>query len=226
MQRKRMESAADLATSIGNFYVKAFTQPMTALGGSLAASQEMLKSLVGQSGIEPDKSDKRFKDPVWTSNPGYRFLMQSYLGWAGAITQWIDGLDVPARDKLRVKLLANLVTDALAPTNALLTNPVAMKATLDAGGKNLVAGLQHFMHDMTANNGLPSMVDKSKFRFELRGFGAFTVKQRPARIGRNPRTGVTVQVDEKTVPYFKAGGEILHRLNRGLDAVPLRRDEQ
>ena len=63
-------------------------------------------------------------------------------------------------------------------------------------------------------------------RVELRGFGAFTVKQRPARIGRNPRTGVTVQVDEKTVPYFKAGGEILHRLNRGLDAVPLRRDEQ
>ena len=63
-------------------------------------------------------------------------------------------------------------------------------------------------------------------RVELRGFGAFTVKQRPARIGRNPRTGVTVQVDEKTVPYFKAGGEILHRLNRGLDAVPLRRDEK
>src|SRR4029077_5570244 len=71
MDRKRMESAADLATSIGTFYVKAFTQPMTALGGSLAASHEMLKSLIGQSEIEPDKSDKRFKDPVWTSNPGY-----------------------------------------------------------------------------------------------------------------------------------------------------------
>ncbi len=39
-----------------------------------------------------------------------------------------------------------------------------MKATLDAGGKNLVDGLQHFVHDMTANNGLPSVVDKSKFR--------------------------------------------------------------
>jgi polyhydroxyalkanoate synthase len=137
MERKPMESAADFATSIGKFYVQAVTQPMTALGGSLAASQEMLKSLVGQSGIEADKSDKRFKDPVWTSNPGYRFLMQSYLGWSGAITNWIDSLDVPERDKLRVKLLANLVTDAVAPTNALLTNPTAMKATLDAGGKNL-----------------------------------------------------------------------------------------
>ena len=63
-------------------------------------------------------------------------------------------------------------------------------------------------------------------RVELRGFGAFTVKQRSARLGRNPHTQETVQVDEKTVPYFKAGGEILHRLNRGLDAVPLRRDEK
>ena len=52
-------------------------------------------------------------------------------------------------------------------------------------------------------------------RVELRGFGAFTVKQRNARIGRNPRTGETVQVDEKTVPYFKAGREMLRRLNGG-----------
>jgi integration host factor subunit beta len=52
-------------------------------------------------------------------------------------------------------------------------------------------------------------------RVELRGFGAFTVKQHPARIGRNPRTGVTVQVDEKAVPFFRAGKEMLHRLNHG-----------
>ena len=76
MDRKRMETAADLAASIGKFYAKAFTQPMTAFGGSLAASQEMLRSLAGRSEIEPEKGDKRFKDPVWTSNPGYRFLMR------------------------------------------------------------------------------------------------------------------------------------------------------
>ena len=52
-------------------------------------------------------------------------------------------------------------------------------------------------------------------RVELRGFGAFTVKQRPARIGRNPRTHEAVQVDEKTVPHFKAGREMLRRLNGG-----------
>jgi integration host factor subunit beta len=52
-------------------------------------------------------------------------------------------------------------------------------------------------------------------RIELRGFGAFTVKQRNARIGQNPRTGVTVQVSEKTVPYFKTSKALHVRLNRG-----------
>lgn len=50
-------------------------------------------------------------------------------------------------------------------------------------------------------------------RIELRGFGAFCVKNRPARIGRNPRTGEQVAVSEKYVPQFKAGKEIRERIN-------------
>ena len=51
-------------------------------------------------------------------------------------------------------------------------------------------------------------------RVELRGFGAFSVKRRPARVGRNPRTGETVQVNQKHVPFFKTGKELRERLNR------------
>ncbi len=51
-------------------------------------------------------------------------------------------------------------------------------------------------------------------RVELRGFGAFSVKHRMARVGRNPRTGEHVQVDEKSVPYFKTGKEMRQRLNK------------
>ncbi len=50
-------------------------------------------------------------------------------------------------------------------------------------------------------------------RGELRGFGAFSVKHRPSRIGRNPRTGETVSVPEKYVPYFKTGKDLRERLN-------------
>jgi integration host factor subunit beta len=50
-------------------------------------------------------------------------------------------------------------------------------------------------------------------RVELRGFGAFSVKSRPARIGRNPRTGTAVPVHEKYVPFFKTGKEMRELLN-------------
>ena len=50
-------------------------------------------------------------------------------------------------------------------------------------------------------------------RVELRGFGAFSVKHREARSGRNPRTGESVQVEEKWVPFFKTGKELRERLN-------------
>ena len=51
-------------------------------------------------------------------------------------------------------------------------------------------------------------------RVELRGFGAFSVKRREARRGRNPRTGDTVFVEDKFVPFFKTGKELRERLNR------------
>ena len=51
-------------------------------------------------------------------------------------------------------------------------------------------------------------------RVELRGFGAFSVKHRPARTGRNPRTGAHVSVDQKSVPFFKTGKEMRERLNK------------
>ena len=55
-------------------------------------------------------------------------------------------------------------------------------------------------------------------RVELRGFGAFSVKHRDARTGRNPRTGASVEVAEKRVPYFKTGKQLRERLNGGGDA--------
>ncbi len=50
-------------------------------------------------------------------------------------------------------------------------------------------------------------------RVELRGFGAFSVKRRDARVGRNPRTGEAVAVEEKCVPFFKTGKLLRDRLN-------------
>ncbi len=54
----------------------------------------------------------------------------------------------------------------------------------------------------------------SEDRVELRGFGAFSIKRRTARVGRNPRTGAHVEVEEKIVPYLKTGKEMRQRLNK------------
>lgn len=50
-------------------------------------------------------------------------------------------------------------------------------------------------------------------RVELRGFGAFSVKKRDARVGRNPRTGESVEVESKAVPFFKTGKLLRERIN-------------
>ena len=58
----------------------------------------------------------------------------------------------------------NLVLDAVAPSNLLLTNPSAMKRAIDTGGLSLVRGLQSFVHDVRQNGGMPSLVDKRPFK--------------------------------------------------------------
>ena len=67
----------------------------------------------------------------------------------------------------------------------------------------VVAGLFDSITEQLASGG----------RVELRGFGAFSTRQRDARTGRNPRTGAQVAVDAKKVPYFKPGKEMRERLN-------------
>ena len=57
-------------------------------------------------------------------------------------------------------------------------------------------------------------------RVELRGFGAFSVRRRPARVGRNPRTGESVAVKEKHVPFFKTGKELRERVDASRETNP------
>jgi integration host factor subunit beta len=71
--------------------------------------------------------------------------------------------------------------------------------------ENVVAALFDSITDQLAKGG----------RVELRGFGAFSTRDRDARVGRNPRTGASVDVSAKRVPYFKPGKEMRERLNLG-----------
>ena len=73
---------------------------------------------------------------------------------------------------------------------------------------------QREVENVVARSSIPSPISWPQGgRVELRGFGAFSTRQRDARIGRNPRTGEAVDVDAKRVPYFKPGKEMRERLN-------------
>ena len=87
----------------------------------------------------------------------------------------------------------------------------------------LAAENPHLTHrdvERVVNVVLDNMVEalQGGGRVELRGFGAFSVRSRPARAGRNPRTGESVAVPAKSVPFFKSGKELRERLNVSGDA--------
>ncbi len=114
----------------------------------------------------PSPKDKRFADPAWTQNPGYRRLSQCYLAAGDAASRLVDDLEAQNKDwhdVERARFAVNALTSALAPTNTLLGNPAALKRAFDTGGASVVRGLRHVAHDVRHNGGMPSQTDRSAF---------------------------------------------------------------
>ena len=98
----------------------------------------------GRGSAAPARGDRRFHDAAWSENPVSSRLLRGYL----AAGETLDGLLSDARldeqDERRVRFALENVHDALAPSNYLLTNPVALRATVEERGANLVRGARNF----------------------------------------------------------------------------------
>src|SRR5579863_525887 len=139
-------------------------QPQIAAGQWFGLMGDIGKiALLGSSERSTAPGDKRFNDPAWKANPLHQRLLQSYLAWSDAINSYVDKVELNDLDRARVKLIANIVVDALAPTNAILTNPTALKKLVDTGGQSLVSGLQNYIDDLIKNGGMPAQVDTTPF---------------------------------------------------------------
>jgi polyhydroxyalkanoate synthase len=104
--------------------------------------------------IAPAAGDKRFRDEAWTENPLFDVVKQLYLLLAeGALSsvRETQGLDAHAAQKLQ--FYTRQVVDALAPTNFVLTNPQALRRTVETGGRNLLAGFANFLDDVQQHQG-------------------------------------------------------------------------
>lgn len=104
--------------------------------------------------IAPSPRDKRFADPEWKSNQFFDFVMQLYLlttKWAQELVRDAEGLDPQTRRK--AEFYVQQVTNALSPSNFVLTNPEVLRETVASSGDNLARGLKMLAEDIAAGKG-------------------------------------------------------------------------
>ena len=153
----------DITASFKTIGRQAVQDPKLLIEQEAALIRDLISVMAGQSELAPPKGDKRFADPAWQTIPLYRMVLQSYFAWTNALQGFVDRTTLDDRTKDRARFAISLMTDALAPTNTLFGNPVALRKTWETGGKNLMDGMKNFIGDIKNNGGLPSQVDKKAF---------------------------------------------------------------
>jgi polyhydroxyalkanoate synthase len=138
-------------------------QPQVVAKRAAKLVAEQARIAAGSSKVEPGPKDRRFTDETWSEHPLFKRLAQSYLSLDEQVNGLVDDLDVDDKTRLRTQFLADLATDAIAPTNSLLSNPAALKEARRTKGQSLVDGARHALHDLQNNGGMPSMVDSRPF---------------------------------------------------------------
>lgn len=104
--------------------------------------------------INPQKGDRRFKDPEWQENLLFDFLKQSYLLTSRALTQAVQETeDLDDQTKRKLDFYIRQYADAISPSNFILTNPEVLKETIDSKGENLVRGLENLLEDLERGKG-------------------------------------------------------------------------
>jgi len=138
------ERSAELQMKISKAYLDLWGSAMRRVAGEQAPPA-----------IEPSPRDKRFKDPEWRSNQFFDFVLQLYLlttQWAQELVRNTEGLDPHTRKK--AEFYVQQLSNALAPSNFVLTNPEVLRETLTSNADNLVRGMKMLAEDIEAGRGM------------------------------------------------------------------------
>ena len=136
-----------------------------ALGLSEAATASALRAL----GLEAEgpaqvaTKDRRFAEPAWSKNAAFYALLQAYLLTRNLLIDLVEDSGVEGHALAKARFAANLLSDALSPTNYLATNPAALRRAAETGGLSLVRGLRNAFDDLVHNDGWPNQVDATPF---------------------------------------------------------------
>ncbi|KJC57281.1 poly(R)-hydroxyalkanoic acid synthase [Bradyrhizobium sp. LTSPM299] len=154
----------DLVDSAGILFKAVMNEPKVATEQWLSFVGELGSIVAGKSERTPKAGDKRFADPTWKESSLHSGLLKSYLAWGEAVSGLVDKTSLSDIDKARAHLVTDILIDAVAPTNTMLTNPAAVRKFIDSGGQSMWSGLKNYLDDLTHNRGMPSMVDSSAFK--------------------------------------------------------------
>ena len=151
-----------VVSAFGRWAGTAARQPTVVAATLAELASKQINVLVGSSDIEPDRKDKRFTDERW-SGPFWGRVTRSYLATRDSLLGTVEALDLDDKSADRARFALMQLTEALAPSNNLLTNPVALQRAVDSRGGSLVNGIRHLAWDVRHNGGLPSQVDTRPF---------------------------------------------------------------
>lgn len=154
----------DLADSANILFKVLVNEPKAATEQWLSFIGELGSIVAGKSERAPKAGDRRFSDTTWKESALHSGLLKTYLAWGDAVSGLIDKTGLSYIDKARAHLVTDILIDAMAPTNAMLTNPAAIRKFMDTGGQSLWSGLNNYTDDLARNGGMPSMVDRSAFK--------------------------------------------------------------
>src|SRR5262245_28578287 len=154
----------DLAESAGILFKAMINEPKIATEQWLSLLGELGAIASGKSERAPKAGDRRFSDPTWKESGLHSGLLKAYLAWGDAGSGLVDKTNLRDIDEARAHLITDILIDAVGPTNAIFTNPAAVRKFMDTGGESLWRGLKNYLDDLTKNRGMPSMVDTSAFK--------------------------------------------------------------
>ncbi|MEL7462812.1 MAG: alpha/beta fold hydrolase [Pseudomonadota bacterium] len=154
----------DMVAAGANVMRTLASQPQMLTKQWMGFASEMGSIMMGRSEMAPARGDRRFADEGWSKNGVNKALMQAYLKWSGDVTEMVEKLDLPDRDAARARLVTSIFVDAMAPSNNFFANPAAVRKFYESNGKSAVDGLSNLFDDMFKHGGLPSSVDRSKFK--------------------------------------------------------------
>jgi polyhydroxyalkanoate synthase subunit PhaC len=154
----------DLVESAGILFKAIVNEPKVATEQWLSFLGEVGSIFAGKSERAPKPGDKRFSDATWKESAVHEGMLKAYLAWGDAVSGFVDKTSLSDIDKTRAHLVTEIMIDAVAPTNAMLTNPAAVRKFVDTGGRSLWSGLKNYVDDLAKNGGMPSMVDQSAFK--------------------------------------------------------------